>query len=331
MSETTATTRPLMVLKIDIDTYRGTREGTLNLVRMLSAHQAGATFLFSLGPDHTGWALRRALRPGFFSKVSRTSVVEHYGLKTLMYGTLLPGPDIGKQCAAELRSVQAAGFECGIHTWDHVLWQDNVAQRDAGWTTRMMRKAAARFTQVYGVAPRTHGAAGWQMNAAAFAEHDTAGYAYASDGRCRLNEDGTLANPADGPHLLSDGATVLKHVQLPTTLPTLDELLGREINGVTISTANIADFLLNLTAGATRDHVYTLHAELEGQKLAPIFEQLLAGWQAQGYQLASMADYYQKVQHQTLPVCPITWGELPGRSGQLIVQGEARAASPTHN
>ena len=75
---------PLMTLKIDVDTYRGTREGVANLVNMLGAVKAHATFLFSLGPDHTGWALRRALRPGFFSKVSRTSVIEHYGLKTLM-------------------------------------------------------------------------------------------------------------------------------------------------------------------------------------------------------------------------------------------------------
>ena len=313
-----------MVLKIDVDTYRGTREGVPNLVRALKARQAGATFLFSLGPDHTGWALRRALRPGFFSKVSRTSVVEHYGFKTLMYGTLLPGPDIGKDRAADMRAVRDAGFECGIHTWDHVLWQDNVARRDGAWSTRMMRKAAARFSQVFGVAPRTHGAAGWQMNNAAFAEHDDAGYAYASDGRCVLTENGTLANPADGPHRLADGERVLRHIQLPTTLPTLDELLGREIDGVTISTGSIAAFLLKLTEGATRDHVYTLHAELEGQKLAPIFEQLLAGWQAQGYQLASMADYHQKIQHLALPVCPITWGELPGRSGQLIVQGAAR-------
>jgi peptidoglycan/xylan/chitin deacetylase (PgdA/CDA1 family) len=314
-----------MVLKIDVDTYRGTREGVPNLVRMLKAHQAGATFLFSLGPDHTGWALRRALRPGFFSKVSRTSVVEHYGFKTLMYGVLLPGPDIGKACAAELRAVQQAGFECGIHTWDHVLWQDNVAHRDAAWASAMMRKAAARYTQVFGTAPHTHGAAGWQMNHGAFAEHDHAGYRYASDGRCVLKADGTLANPADGPHRLSDGTRVLEHIQMPTTLPTLDELLGCDIDGVTISPANIADFLLKLTAGATRDHVYTLHAELEGQKLAPIFEQLLAGWQAQGYQLASMADYYQQIRALPMPVCPITWGELPGRSGSLIIQGPARA------
>lgn len=316
--------QPLLTLKIDVDTYRGTREGVPNLVRMLSAHQAHATFLFSLGPDHTGWALRRALRPGFFSKVSRTSVVEHYGFKTLMYGTLLPGPDIGKQCAAELRAVRDAGFECGIHTWDHVLWQDNVAKRHAAWTVAMMRKAAARYTTVFGAPPHTHGAAGWQMNGAAFIEHDAAGYRYASDGRCVLNDNGTLANPADGPHRLSVDGKVLDCVQLPTTLPTLDELLGREIDGTVITTANIAAFLLKLTAGATRDHVYTLHAELEGQKLAPIFEQLLAGWRAQGYQLASMADHYGHIKDEVLPVCPMTWGELPGRSGQLMVQGAAR-------
>ncbi|MGZ5780399.1 MAG: polysaccharide deacetylase family protein, partial [Burkholderiaceae bacterium] len=65
---------PVITLKIDVDTYRGTREGVPNLVNILKQHNANATFLFSLGPDHTGWALRRAFRPGFFQKVSRTSV-----------------------------------------------------------------------------------------------------------------------------------------------------------------------------------------------------------------------------------------------------------------
>ena len=99
-----------IVLKIDVDTLRGTREGVPNLARMLDRARARATFLFSLGPDHTGWALRRVFKPGFLKKVSRTSVVEHYGLKTLMYGTLLPGPDIGRRAAAEMRAIRDAGF-----------------------------------------------------------------------------------------------------------------------------------------------------------------------------------------------------------------------------
>jgi undecaprenyl phosphate-alpha-L-ara4FN deformylase len=315
---------PSITLKIDVDTYRGTREGTLNLVRLLGRHQAQATFLFSLGPDHTGWALRRAFRPGFFSKVSRTSVVEHYGLKTLMYGVLLPAPDIGADCADEMRSVRDAGFECGIHTWDHVVWQDNVRHRDAAWTQDQMARSFGRFTEIFGVAPKTHGAAGWQMNEAAFRQLDAYGFAYASDGRCQLDARGALRDPSAGPYRLTLGGAAQPYaartcVQLPTTLPTLDELLGREIDGVEVSMSTIAATILALTA-TPRDHVFTLHAELEGQKLAPIFEQLMNGWRKQGYDLISMADHYAKISDLPLPSCPLHWGELPGRSGELIVR-----------
>jgi undecaprenyl phosphate-alpha-L-ara4FN deformylase len=316
---------PSIALKIDVDTYRGSREGVPNLVRLLQRRRANASFLFSLGPDHTGWALRRALRPGFFSKVSRTSVVEHYGMKTLMYGVLLPAPDIGKTCAAEMRAVRDAGFECGIHTWDHVVWQDHVRRRDAAWTARQMRRSYERFTEIFGEAPKTHGAAGWQMNEHAFAQLDAFGMNYASDGRCALDESGVLAGAIAGPHRLTAFGKTLSCIQLPTTLPTLDELLGRTIDGSVIDASTIAPMILKLTA-TPRDHVFTLHAELEGQKLAPIFDELLTGWQAQGYDLVSMADYYEKVKNAPLPVCPISWGELPGRSGELIVQ----AAGPSH-
>lgn len=308
---------PSIVLKIDVDTFRGTKEGVPNLVRLLKQHQAGATFLFSLGKDHTGWALRRAFRPGFFQKVSRTSVVEHYGVKTLMYGVFLPAPDIGKGCANEMRAVQDAGFECGIHTWDHVVWQDNVRQRDAGWTQRQMQQAYSRFKEIFGAAPKTHGAAGWQMNAHAFEQLDQFGMSYASDGRALLNDNGSLANTTAGPYRLQVNGKPLSCIQMPTTLPTLDEMLGRDIDGVVISGSNIAATILKLTA-IPRNHVFTLHAELEGQKLAPIFEELLKGWREQGYDCVSMADFYETIKNEKLPAHAINWVELPGRSGELF-------------
>src|SRR5690242_82537 len=123
-----------LALKVDVDTYRGTLAGVPPLVDMLRRFDAGATFLFSLGPDHTGRAIKRAFRPGFMKKVGRTSVVSHYGLLTLMYGTLLPGPDIGRRCADIMRGVAEAGFETGIHCWDHIKWQDGVEKAGAAWT-----------------------------------------------------------------------------------------------------------------------------------------------------------------------------------------------------
>src|SRR5580704_2185426 len=104
-----------IALKIDVDTYRGTREGAPRLADLLERLGVRATFLFSLGPDHTGRAIRRAFRPGFLGKVQRTSVLQHYGLKTLMYGVLLPGPRIGRRCAEQMRAIAAGGFEVGVH------------------------------------------------------------------------------------------------------------------------------------------------------------------------------------------------------------------------
>lgn len=294
-----------IALKVDVDTYRGTREGVPRLEQLLQQHQAGATFLFSLGPDHTGRAIRRAFRPGFMQKVSRTSVVEHYGIKTLLYGTLLPGPDIARRCADILRHIEASGFETGIHTFDHIKWQDFVAHKNAAWTQHEMQKAWQRFVEIFGHPPATHGAAGWQMNDAAFAQESQWGLRYASD---------TRGNTPFIP-LLADGQTTCP--QLPTTLPTLDERIG--IDGINVH--NVTQHILSLTdAESATGHVYTLHAELEGMKLAPVFEQLLIGWRQQGYRLTSMGDYYSLLDIAQLPHLSVIQGEVAGRSGTLALQ-----------
>ncbi|MCS6765618.1 MAG: polysaccharide deacetylase family protein [Candidatus Protistobacter heckmanni] len=298
-----------IALKIDVDTLRGTQEGVPRLSDIIEKANAGATFLFSLGLDHTGWALRRVFRPGFLKKVSRTSVLEHYGFKTLMYGVLLPAPDIGKRCAQILRDVHRAGFECGIHTWDHVLWQDNVRHRDAAWTRAQMRQAWERFQEIYGFAPATHGAAGWQMNAHALRQIDDWGMAYASDGR------------GVSPYRVTIDGLPLGHVQLPTTLPTLDELLGLPgAGGAPMDGDAVVKHLLSLTEHTSRDQVFTLHAELEGGKLAPIFRKLLHGWQAQGHELLSMGEYYSRLDIASIRLFPFTYGEVPGRSGELFIE-----------
>ena len=117
----------LLAIKVDVDTERGTRIGVPALVALLQELGVRATFLFSLGPDNTGRAIRRIFRRGFFGKVARTSVVSTYGLRTLLNGVLWPGPHIGRRHAGLMRSVRDAGHEVGIHCYDHVRWQDGLA------------------------------------------------------------------------------------------------------------------------------------------------------------------------------------------------------------
>lgn len=295
-----------LALQVHVDTYRGTREGVPRLVEILQRFNAQATFFFSLGPDHTGRAIKRVFRPGFLGKVSRTSVVEHYGIKTLLYGTLLPSPDIGKKCADIMRGVRDAGFEVGIHCFDHILWQDHVANKDAKWTQQEMQRAVDRFTKIFGEPPHAHAAAGWQMNRHALRLMQRFGFDYCSDTR------GTH------PFIPTWQAEIVACPQLPTTLPTLDELINRD--GITLD--NVAQYILKMTADAPETgHVYTLHAELEGGKWMPIFEQLLQGWQEQGYDLVSMQQYLLGLDAVALPRCEVVMGEIAGRSGTLALQG----------
>lgn len=292
-----------IALKVDVDTLRGTREGVPRLIRMLESRRVLATFLFSVGPDHTGWALRRVFRRGFLSKVSRTSVVRHYGLRTLAYGVLLPGPDIGRRAAEPMRDCRDAGHECGLHTWDHVYWQDNVRGRGETWTQSQMQRGRERFIEIFDAPPATHGAAGWQTNAHAWAQIDDWSMPYASDGRGRA------------PYRPVIDGHVCSHIQIPTTLATFDELIG--VDG--IDETNVDRALLAITDTAD-DQVFTLHAELEGALLAPAFERLIDGWLAQGHELVPLAAIARGLDGVELPHRPLAWGTVPGRSGELIVE-----------
>ena len=295
-----------LALKIDVDTWRGTRKGVPRLLEVLARHRAGATFLFSLGPDHTGRALTRVFRRGFAGKVMRTSVVQHYGLKTLLYGTLLPGPDIGRGCADLMRRVRDAGFETGIHCWDHVRWQDHAASADAAWIERELALACDRFAEIFGAPAKVHGAAGWQTNGHALRRTQQLGFEYCSDTR------GTH------PFIPVCEGEAIACPQIPTTLPTLDELIG--LGGVDAS--NVADAVLARTRmPSPDDHVYTLHAELEGGRLMPAFETILAGWRTQGYQIVPMREIRTDLDARALPRHAIAWGPVPGRSGMLALQG----------
>jgi len=298
-------------LKVDVDTLRGTREGCPKLTALFKKLGVDATFYFSVGPEQPGRAMRRVFRKGFAQKVARTSVLKHYGLKTLLYGVLLPGPDIGLKAGAVMRGVHERGFEVGLHTYDHVRWQDYVAGASEEWTRIEFERGMNAFERVFGFYPKSHAAAGWQINAHALELEREYGLAFASDTRGRSPFWPMLA------------ARRSSCPQLPTTLPTFDELLGRE----GIDESSIADAVFRQSernaASATAANglqVFTLHAELEGMLLLNSFESLLLKWQAAGVTITRMATIHQLAIQRPMPDQTVVMGEVPGRSGLLAVQ-----------
>jgi hypothetical protein len=289
-----------LALKVDVDTDRGTREGVPNLVADCREIGAPACFLFSLGPDQTGRAITRVLRPGFFRKVSRTSVVQIYGLRTLLNGTLLPAPHIGRRNADVMRAVRDAGFEVGIHCYNHYRWQDYVQTMSPAEVAAEFGAALAEFRRIFGTEARTAGAAGWQSNGRSRAAYEEAGLLYASDTRggepCFPRVDGR----------------VFRTLEIPSTLPTFDELMGRpEFPDETI----VPHYLSLLRED--RPNVFTLHAEIEGMGRRALFRELLAACRARGVQFVRLDDLARELlaDRGAIPVRDQVMAEIDGRSG----------------
>jgi len=294
-----------LVLKVDVDTCTGTLRGVPALLDLFDAFGVKATFLFSMGPDHTGRAIRRVFRKGFLGKVSRTSVVSHYGFRTLLNGVLLPGPHIGRKAGHIMRRTRDAGHEVGIHCYDHVLWQDHVAGKDAAWTSEQLDRARQAFVEALQQPPATHGAAGWQLNRHVIALEEEMGFRYASDVR------------GQGPFYPTMEGVTSRCMQIPTTLPTLDELIGRD----GIDERNVHEKVIASSASALpHGHVYTLHAELEGMKLSTVLQALLQHWRADGREFVTLGELHDGLAQAPIPQREIGWGEVDGRSGLLAVE-----------
>jgi undecaprenyl phosphate-alpha-L-ara4FN deformylase len=294
-----------LALKVDVDTDRGTREGVPNLVEDCQAFAAPACFLFSLGPDQTGRAITRMFRPGFFKKVSRTSVVKLYGIRTLLNGTLLPAPHIGRRNAGVMRMVRTAGFEAGIHCYNHYRWQDCLQKMGLAEVRAEFIAARAEFLRIFGQEAQAAGAAGWQSNARSREVYDEANLLYASDTR------------GGGPFFPRIDGKVFNTLEIPSTLPTFDELLGRP----EYPDDKIVPHYLSLLR-ADRPNVFTLHAEIEGMGRRPLFRALLAACEQAGVEFIRLDDLARELlaNRAAIPVRDQVLAEIDGRSGVVATQ-----------
>lgn len=295
-----------IALKIDVHTYRGTRNAVPVLIDLLRQQGAGASFLFTLGPDSSGRLLRRALRQCVMRRRRPPSLLSHYGWRSLLSGLFVPSPEIGRRCADVIRAVQAAGFETGVRCFDEAQWLLRLDEADGAWTRRQMERARDRYREIFGKHPRLHAAAGWRINRHALRLSQQMGFDFCSDTR------GTR------PFVPLYQAELVVCPQLPTTLPGLDELLDRGM-----SADQAVDHVLEASERALPSgHVYNAHAEIEGGRRARQFERLLEAWQGRNVKLSSLSDYFEALPDKDLPRHTVIRERLPGSHLEIATQGE---------
>jgi undecaprenyl phosphate-alpha-L-ara4FN deformylase len=245
-------------LRIDVDTYRGTRAGVPRLLEILADHNIQASFFFTVGPDNMGRHLWRLFKPAFFIKMRRSNAPSLYGWDILFRGTLWPGPIIGKRLSDIIRAADLAGHELGLHAWDHHRWQtrlDGMTPAEIHRENQLGMEALENILQ----RPVTCSAtAGWKCNRDVLLDKNSFSFLYNSDCRGR-----SIFRPVID--------AVQCAPQIPVTLPTYDEVIGRD--GIT--DANYNHKLLSLLKPEGLN-VLAIHAEVEGIARSGLFQDFLS-------------------------------------------------------
>lgn len=291
-------------LRVDVDTYRGTRKGVPNLCHILACHNIKATFFFSVGPDNMGRHLWRLLRPAFLWKILRTNAASLYGWDILLRGTLWPGPVIGDKLGHIIRDTAEAGHEVGLHAWDHHAWQTHLERMNRDAIHRALRRGVGMLAKILGHPPTCSAAPAWKCNDLVLSEKSKFPFRYNSD--CRGQ---TLFRP------VVENAE-LPQTQVPVTLPTYDEIVGR--NGITSSNYN--DHLLSLLR-SDELNVLTIHAEVEGIACAAMFEDFLSRATARETVFVPLGQLLEVTSEIGRSV--IVPQETPGREGWMAFQASS--------
>jgi undecaprenyl phosphate-alpha-L-ara4FN deformylase len=291
-------------LRIDVDTFRGTKCGVPNMLKLLGDHSISASFFFSVGPDNMGRHLWRLIRPAFFLKILRTKATSLYGWDILLKGTLWQGPVIGEKLAHLIHAVANAGHEVGFHAWDHHAWQVNIERMDSDAIYRDLDRGIQSLTRILGHPPTCSAVPAWKCNDRVLLEKARFPFVFNSD--CRGK---TIFRPFVR-------GKVLSQPQIPVTLPTYDEMIGKNC----ILDANYNDYMLSLLRPEELN-VLTIHAEVEGISRMAMFDRFVRMAKAEGASFVPLGTLLRDDREPCLS--PITPGEFPGREGWASCQGRA--------
>jgi undecaprenyl phosphate-alpha-L-ara4FN deformylase len=299
-----------IALKIDVDTNRGLGEGVPRLAQMLAAEGISATFFVAMGPDNSGRAIWRALKnPGFISKMRRTRAASMYGWRTILSGTVLPARPIALAYPQTLRDLLAMGFELGVHGYDHVRWQDHIDDLSEPEMRAEIDNGLKVYRAVTGSPALSFAAPGWRTNNVALKMLDARGLVYHSDTRGQT------------PYRCSADGEILRAPEIPTTLPTLDEVMGT--NGLETRDAIVRYYLEQFSDGKL--NVHTIHAETEGMSQLDTFTAIVRGLIERGARFVQLRQIAEHLSTAPLPVCEVTRTTLPGRAGWISAQGRHSA------
>jgi peptidoglycan/xylan/chitin deacetylase (PgdA/CDA1 family) len=278
----------ILGLKIDVDTFQGMKLGVPRLLSVLTQEGVKATFFLSIGPDASGRAMLQILKnPRFLKKMVRSRAASLYGVRTALYGTLLPSPKIALSFPDLVRRIMAEGHEVQFHAWDHRRWQDELPQKPEAWIRDWFSRGIEGFEALTGQKPTAFGAPAWLIDDRVMNLLGGFGFRYLSCTRARVP-------------FIHEGTGL---IEIPSDLPCFEEI------GIAEGERKIP---ADLSSGGI--HVLPVHAEMEGGIGADAFVRLLRSAAASGYDILPLREILPRLEPAKLTTRRFRMALLPGRA-----------------
>lgn len=280
--------KKVLGIKIDVDTYHGMKNGVPRLLNILGTYDIKGTFFLSMGPDASGRAILQLIKnPRFLKKMVRTNAVGLYGLRTALYGTMLPSPMIALSFPEIVQEIMSQGHEIQFHAWDHRRWQDEVHRRSTRWIRDWLEKGIRGFAELTGQEPSAFGAPAWIINDKVLDILKDYQFDYLSCTRAKKP-------------FIHEKIGV---VEIPSDLPCFEEVGVPE--GISAVTSILKDGDM---------HVLPVHAEVEGGIWSSHFIELIEQVKGSGYRFATLSEIRKLSPADKLTARKYRMALLPGRS-----------------
>jgi hypothetical protein len=222
----------------------------------------------------------------------RTNASRLYGMKTALYGTLLPSPLIALSFPELVEQIISAGHEVEFHAWDHRRWQDELFIRSLEWIEDWFERGIKAYRRLVKKEPSSFGAPSWLIDNRVLELTKKYSFRYLSCTRAKepfIHEISGL-------------------VEIPSDLPCFEE----------IGVAQGVSQILHILKGGGM-HILPVHAEIEGGIWDKYFIELCQKVRGMEFQFLPLSEIQTLLEPEALPVRKYRMELLPGRSSPCAV------------
>lgn len=194
-------------LRADIETSSCLLKGIPTLLKILEEQNLKATLFIPMGPDRALTGFNKSRLKSYL----KLSPLRKFGLRAILSWLFNHRADIGELCTKTGLN-RLNGHEIALHGYDHAGWAKSIHRKEPREVRAFFMKGYSEYMRVFGREPLGFASPEFKWTTETLNLLDKLNFRYGSDFR------------AEKPFKPTIGGVTYNTIQIPVTLPNLEEL-----------------------------------------------------------------------------------------------------------